>query len=391
MKAMNTLFIHLSSNHQLFGFFYSFSFLISLILLLYEGYRRKFPLLSWVLIISFFEILFIAGTKIFALSQNEWEAIFNNLTMFPTSKKVLTGGLILGGIGLLTSKIYLRFKPNFLDAFDIVLPLVLAIQRLGCYFEGCCHGSPTQVPWAVQYPVNSLPHFHQYQHALIGNNDFFSLPVHPSQLYEFFGGLVVVIMVIKFRKKWKLSGSSFLFSFSLFLIVRLIVEFFRDSLAHVNGIASTEVLSQLQWMIILLLIIFFTILVARESKLIPYKEFIPNSVPSISSILTLNLFSASVIMIFGGLCQQMELFSMLTAFFLSVTITGLHIIRNFRQFRHRLVFPFILLVPFFLMSQTWTENKTDSVKVQKSKSIAFGFGAGSYENSNNFHSGSGVI
>jgi prolipoprotein diacylglyceryltransferase len=29
------------------------------------------------------------------------------------------------------------------------LPLALAVARLGCLAAGCCHGTPTAVPWAV--------------------------------------------------------------------------------------------------------------------------------------------------------------------------------------------------------------------------------------------------
>lgn len=41
---------------------------------------------------------------------------------------------------------------------DIIVPttlLAMAAGRIGCFFEGCCYGTPSHLPWAVQFPVAS--------------------------------------------------------------------------------------------------------------------------------------------------------------------------------------------------------------------------------------------
>lgn len=53
-----------------------------------------------------------------------------------------------------------------LDLTGPALLAAIAIGRLGCYFNGCCFGAPTTLPWAVACPV--APHG----------------PVHPAPLYE---------------------------------------------------------------------------------------------------------------------------------------------------------------------------------------------------------------
>jgi len=47
--------------------------------------------------------------------------------------------------------------------------------------------------------------------SLIGHGELLSLPVHPAQLYEMAGVVLVVGLVTGFRNKWKKPGSSFLF------------------------------------------------------------------------------------------------------------------------------------------------------------------------------------
>lgn len=53
--------------------------------------------------------------------------------------------------------------------------------RLGCLLAGCCHGRPTDVPWAVVFtdPAAMVPR------RLLG------VPLHPTQLYESFAELVI--------------------------------------------------------------------------------------------------------------------------------------------------------------------------------------------------------
>lgn len=40
-------------------------------------------------------------------------------------------------------------RARFLAAAFGALPLALAVARVGCWLAGCCHGVPTDAPWAV--------------------------------------------------------------------------------------------------------------------------------------------------------------------------------------------------------------------------------------------------
>jgi len=77
------------------------------------------------------------------------------------------GGIIFGLTGYLIGRFWFRFRSNPLDTVAVVLPLGASIQSVGCFFAGCCFGNPSDFPWAVRYPVNTLPHYNQFENGLI--------------------------------------------------------------------------------------------------------------------------------------------------------------------------------------------------------------------------------
>jgi len=59
------------------------------------------------------------------------------------------------------------------------LPLALAVARLGCVAAGCCHGTPTAVPWAVA-------------------------GLHPTSLYEITGLLALHGVVSRANERFRM-------------------------------------------------------------------------------------------------------------------------------------------------------------------------------------------
>ena len=77
------------------------------------------------------------------------------------------GGAFLAAVAVLIG-LYRRRIP-LLPAADLILPATLVglgIGRIGCYFNGCCFGGPTELPWGIACP--------RPPHHL----------VHPTSLYE---------------------------------------------------------------------------------------------------------------------------------------------------------------------------------------------------------------
>jgi prolipoprotein diacylglyceryltransferase len=386
---MNTLMIHMAPPQHLFSFFYSLAFIVAIAVLVWEGTRRKFPILPWILIISFSQILFIIGTKLFALSQDEWNTMVHNLQLVPTTKKELFGGMMFLGFGLWIGKVWMKFKPPFLDTFAIAIPLALSIQKAGCFFAGCCFGKSCDLPWAVQYPVLTLPHYHQFQQGLIHQGDLFSIPVHPVQLYELLGALLVVFLVVFFRKRWFRPGSSFLFSVSLYLVVRFIVEFFKAPLAHTTGGAMIGILNQTQWGIMLILPVLLFIHINRERSHQP--SIIPaiQSQPPFHAVLTLLTTSVLLIITLSGWFSFMEILVILITFILAAALSIVYIFKNSRYARYKLLYACLLILPFLLMGQTLPRQMKDSVQIRKSKILSFGITGGNFDNTHEIYTGEG--
>ncbi len=72
---------------------------------------------------------------------------------------VLYGALIGGGLGLIAFT-FIRKVP-MLRLMDIAAPSValgIALGRIGCLMNGCCHGGACETPWAIQFPGGTPPH-----------------------------------------------------------------------------------------------------------------------------------------------------------------------------------------------------------------------------------------
>jgi phosphatidylglycerol:prolipoprotein diacylglycerol transferase len=147
--------------------------------------------------------------------------------------QVFFGGLIGGIIGGVS---YIKYKRvPFLKMGDIglpFLPLGHSIARLGCFFNGCCWGYPTDGPTGVQFPKFSLAWRQQVEQGLITRSAEHSLPVHPTQLYESFGLFCIFLIMRYAYKHKKYDGSVMLLYPLLYGILRFTDESFRGESVH---------------------------------------------------------------------------------------------------------------------------------------------------------------
>jgi len=363
--------------------------LITLLILLYEGYIRKLPILKWIFLLILTRLLFIAGTKVLTFSAEDFSVLFSRFQLPETADKSLLGGLIFGGIGLLAGSYLLRFKQNIADAFAVALPVGIAIQRIGCFITGCCYGEISTLPWAVKYPVQTLPHFHQFNDKLIGTQDILSLAVHPVQLYEVAGLLLGVFIILKFRKRLKSAGSLFLLSMVLIFVVRFTTEFFRDEHAHTIGGEMISIFNATQLLLLPLTMFLFFLLWKREKA----------RIESFSHSRAKNFNLKQAIFLFSLLCVCFrmlqawfvfsEIMALMFTFSVAVTLLGYRVIRHFWFIPYRWLYAAGFVLPFILMAQTFPSGQQDSVFVPKYKSIKIGYASGNFEKSHNVGQGEG--
>jgi phosphatidylglycerol:prolipoprotein diacylglycerol transferase len=183
-------------------------------------------------------------------------------------------------------KFYLRryefLIRSYFDILAVGLMLALALGRIGCFLNGCCHGKPTELPWAVRFPYDSFAYISQVntddektkepdwqlnlpreyfkyvdangirypkpyedltaeQKTEVTEGKYRCLPVHPTQLYSSANAAVLCLILYLFwRRVQNAAGSEGpggLFArpgctFSLMLILygisRFFLEFLRD-------------------------------------------------------------------------------------------------------------------------------------------------------------------
>lgn len=114
---------------------------------------------------------------------------------------------------------------------DLAAPWIafgLALTRLGCFLNGCCHGKTTSVDWAVRFPIGSAVHEAQQRARMIfGNAE--TLPVHPTQLYlAALNLLTFALIYLAFRPRKRFDGELFAWLLILKGVFRSFVEIWRD-------------------------------------------------------------------------------------------------------------------------------------------------------------------
>lgn len=144
----------------------------------------------------------------------------------------LYGGVLLGVGGAWA---YLRWKKlAVLDVFDIFAPtlaLGIGITRIGCFLNGCCFGTPTDLPWGVTFPQDSIP-YHVFGDAHL----------HPAQIYSSAYGLLLFALLHWLLKHRSFVGQVTAVTFmteALFRFAIELVRFYED--AMVFNFAGVEI------------------------------------------------------------------------------------------------------------------------------------------------------
>ncbi len=155
--------------------------------------------------------------------------------------RIWEGGMSFHGglLGVLLAMWFFgrRFGHSFFEATDFVAPLIpvgLFTGRIGNFLNGELWGKPGDLAWAMQLPCQRFPE----SCAGLPPGTEFSLPLHPSQLYEAgLEGLVLFLLLWIYsarpRPTMAVSGL-FLLGYGL---IRFLVEFVRVPDAHLGYLA----------------------------------------------------------------------------------------------------------------------------------------------------------
>lgn len=144
-----------------------------------------------------------------------------------------------------TMLIFFRIKKiptlPMLDIMAITTCIVHGTGRIGCFFAGCCHGTPHDGIFSVVFtdPVcQARP---------------LNTPLHPTQLYSMslIYGIMIILLIISQRKQF--HGQLFLLYLILYSAGRMILEIFRGDLSR--GYLIQDYITNSQFISVLVIIV----------------------------------------------------------------------------------------------------------------------------------------
>ncbi len=138
---------------------------------------------------------------------------------FLFSGKTVLMGLVGGYLSVELAKCYLQIRVSTGDSFVVPVAVGIAVGRLGCFFGGCCFGTPTELPWGVVFPAMD------------------QATRHPTQLYEsLFHLLAAIVIFVLLKLKW-FNGQLIKLYFLSYFVFRFVTEFIRPEIKLVAGLS----------------------------------------------------------------------------------------------------------------------------------------------------------
>lgn len=211
-----------------YGLFLAIAFFVGLwIGEIRRGNIEKRHILNIVVMIFLFGII---GARLFFVFSNVSYFLKHPFEIVARSGFTFHGGFIFAIIGT-----FLYCKKNSLSFFkmaDILSPsfaIGLAIGRIGCFFEGCCFGKPTNLPWGILFPVGSWAY-----------KEFGQIPVHPTQIYSSVADFL--LFLILFWIKNKREGGLFFTFLLCYSFLRFFIELLRFQPIFLFGLTQPQVL-----------------------------------------------------------------------------------------------------------------------------------------------------
>jgi phosphatidylglycerol:prolipoprotein diacylglycerol transferase len=244
-----------------FGLLFAIGFGVAIWVVLRRAKRWGFPP-DPVLTLCFLAIMMgVLGARLFyvVLHTDEfagrWLAAINPFAgeQFGLAGLNLYGGIV---VGLLVALLYARRKQlPILGTLDLLAPGVaigIFVARWGCFFNGCCFGLPTDLPWGISFPPNTLPHY-----------VFGATHLHPTQIYSSLYGLILYFLVIfvdNRKKYFGMSAAVFMMTEAIFRTALEPIRYYEQAMHfRLFGIGFTynELVSALLFLVGLVLLVWY--------------------------------------------------------------------------------------------------------------------------------------
>jgi phosphatidylglycerol:prolipoprotein diacylglycerol transferase len=161
------------------------------------------------------------------------------------------GGLVGGTAGALW--VLRRDRLPLLKVMDVTfigVSMGLFMGRIGCFLGGCCYGVTTDHAVGTVFPAWSSASEGQFREGLLAHPSMPSHPVHPTQLYEALGCLVLSVALSRWSPRYqRFDGQTTLLFLIGYAVLRFVVEFWRADDRGIYAGFSTS-----QWLSLLILV-----------------------------------------------------------------------------------------------------------------------------------------
>ncbi|MEO0137920.1 MAG: prolipoprotein diacylglyceryl transferase family protein [candidate division WOR-3 bacterium] len=224
----------------IYPIFYLLAVYTGFTIVVLEVYKRRLPLIPFLIVMVWGLIFAIIGSKLFTLTPVEFFDRIKNSSILSVHERVYIGWLIGGMIGIKIFRKILGFKFDLFDIFAFALPAGFALMRIGCLFGGCCFGKPANLPWAIVYAQNSPCYDYHLYNNLLKLNATISLPVHPAQIYEIIAMIIIILLLLYITRYLKKPGSLGYSYLVLHSIFRFFIDFTKEGGTYILGLKSMQ-------------------------------------------------------------------------------------------------------------------------------------------------------
>jgi phosphatidylglycerol---prolipoprotein diacylglyceryl transferase len=133
-----------------------------------------------------------------------------------------------------------RRRMKILRTADLIMPSVPLghfFGRLGCFAGGCCFGKPTDSAIGVAFGPRSLAYNDLAE--LLPPGAAATMPLHPTQLYEALGELLIFFWLLWLGRRRRFDGQVLLAYLFIYPLLRTGIEVFRGDAGRRYVVALT--------------------------------------------------------------------------------------------------------------------------------------------------------
>ncbi len=359
-----------------FLLFYQIGFIIPFLILLITGIRNKYNMASWLAMMMVASFFFLAGTRFSTFTMDDWATLLKDGSWPVTYHRFALGGLCFALGGVLLAKKVLGFTQPVLRLYAWVLPIGLAVQKVGCLLSGCCFGTVTGLPWGISYAAGTIPYYDHLVSGLIDTGSVCSLPVHPVQIYQALAYLAITVTVLTVRNRLKNSRSVVPLSLGLLFLFRFILEFFTDRQATIVGGDVVAGLKLLQWGCMAVAIACLLFFLRSERRVWPARAEARTGSPVLVAP-GLALFVTVCFIALHRAFSGAELMAFHIRFLVTTILMVFFLPREIPVPRLRPASVLLLFLPVLMISQTYPEGDTVFIRERR---ISAGGSFGHYYN-----------